>query len=125
MYKWPFKFNKDEPIIGGAKRMRYELRIFQIIVLGIIIVLLAGSNDRHVERLKCNDDIEIITEVWDIENDKLIKSFDLEKISFGGGKNFYVNNLVVPSSASDIEFILETKTYDRNLENNIVELKAQ
>jgi len=58
-------------------------------------------------------------------NDKLIESFDLNKIGFGGGKNFYVNNLLISSETVDIVFSLETKTFDSNSENNVRELKAE
>jgi len=56
---------------------------------------------------------------------KTLKSFELNTIAFGGGKNFYVTNLPITSSSIDIDFVIETKTNDNNLGNNIVELKAQ
>ena len=56
---------------------------------------------------------------------ELIESFDLKAISLGGGKNFYVNSLQIGSQTSDIEFVLETKTFDNNLKNNVRKLKAQ
>lgn len=57
-------------------------------------------------------------------DNKVIESFELNTLIFGGGKNFYVNNLQIDSETSDIEFSLETKTYDQNLENNVVKLNV-